>query len=142
MTLQSAIEAELPFLRAEAEARMKACSRATVKRQNGTTTDADGYEVPAWEVVYTDIPCRISAGSTSDGGSRGVSIGGVTFEDATGVGHFPHPSPLFRDGDIFELTAGDWVGDFFMVVAAIRYDQQTARRLPIKEAAEPDGWSA
>lgn len=117
-------------------------SRATVKRQNGTTTDADGYEVPAWQVIYTDLPCRVSPGSTSDGGSRGVSIGGVTFEDATGVGHFPHPSPLFRDGDVLELTAGDWAGDFFTVVAAIRYDQQTARRLPIREASEPEGWSA
>lgn len=126
--------------RAAAEARMT--SRVTLKRENGTTTDADGYEIPAWSVVYADLPFRSAGGGVADGGSRGVRIGGVTFEDATGVGNFPHPSELLRDGDVFEVTSGEWAGDFYRIVAAIRYDQHTARRLPIQETAKPDGWDA
>ena len=117
-------------------------SRVTVKRQSGATTNPDGYEVPAWAVVYTDLPFRSTGGGVADGGSRGASVGGVTFEDATGVGHFPHPSELLADGDVLEVTSGEWVGDFYRIVAAIRYDQHTARRLPIQETAKPDGWDA
>lgn len=117
-------------------------SRVTVKRQSGTTTSPDGYEVPAWAVVYADLPFRSAGGGVADGGSRGVSVGGVTFEDATGVGNFPHPSEDLADGDVLEVTAGEWVGDFYRIIAAIRYDQHTARRLPIQETAKPDGWDA
>lgn len=118
-------------------------STVTVKREDpDNPVVIDGLEVPSWTIVYTDLPFRLDAGSSSDGGSRGVSVGGVRFEDATGVGHFPHPSPLLRDGDIVEITSGDWVGDFYTIVAAIRYDQQTSRRVPLREAKRPEGWSA
>lgn len=117
-------------------------SRVTVKRQSGSTTNPDGYEVPAWTVVYADLPFRSAGGGVADGGSRGVSVGGVTFEDATGVGNFPHPSELLADGDVLEVTSGEWSGDFYRIIAAIRYDQHTARRLPIQETAKPDGWDA
>lgn len=128
--------------RAIAEARM--LSRCVVwRRTGGYITNDDGARVPEWGAVYVDLPVRISGGSSSDGGSRGVTIGSVTFEDATGVGHFPAPSPLLSDGDLFEVTSGEWAGDVYRIVAAIRYDQQTARRLPIVEAQRPaEGWAA
>lgn len=139
MTLQSAIEAELPFLRAEAEARMT--SRATVRRKTGGyVTNEDGAEVPEWVDVYTDLPCLITPGSTSDGGSRGVTIGSRTFETATGVGKFPHPSALLRDEDLFEVTTGDWPGEVYQIVAAIKYDQKKQRELPIVEHDRPEEW--
>lgn len=118
-------------------------SRVTVKREDpANPVTVDGLEYPGWTVVYTDLPFRSDSGSTSDGGSRGVTIGSVTFEEATGVGHFPHPSADLRDGDVLEVATGDWAGDWFQIVAAVRYDQQTARRLPIKEAQRPEGWEA
>lgn len=118
-------------------------SRCTVWRKTGGyVVNGDGAQVPEWAAVYVNLPCRVSSGSSSDGGSRGVTIGAVTFEDATGVVHLPHPSDLLEDDDLFELTEGDWAGDVYRIVAAIRYDQQTARRLPIVEAARPEEWAA
>lgn len=117
-------------------------SRATVRRKTGEwVTNEDGAEVPEWDDVYTNLPCRITPGSTSDGGSRGVTIGSRTFESATGVARFPHPSELLRDGDLFVVTSGEWPGEVYKVVAAIKYDQQTDRRLPIVEHERPEEWT-
>lgn len=116
-------------------------SRCAVMRKTGAwTTDPDGVEVPEWTTVYPSLPCRITSGSASDGGSRGVTIGSVTFENATGVARFPWPSDLLRDGDLFEVTSGEWPGEVYQVVAAIRYDQLTDRRVPIVEADRPEEW--
>lgn len=140
MSLQAAIEQALPALRAEAESRMT--SRVTVRRLTGDKTqDADGFDVPEWEDVHTDLPFRCDSGGSSDGGSRSVTIGGVTFENATGVGHFPAATTDLADDDLLEVTSGEWAGDVFRIVAAVRYDQKTARRLPIVEAKRPKEWA-
>jgi hypothetical protein len=141
MTLQSAIDAELPFLRAEAEARM--LSTVTVRRKTGLTVqnETTGEEAPEWEAVYTGLPFRSDGASSSDGGSRSVTIGGVTFETATGIGHMPADTTDLADDDFIEVTSGEWAGDVFRVVAAVRYDQKTARRVPIVEATRPSEWS-
>lgn len=131
--------------RRAAEARMT--SRATIRRprvnEAGSpvyTTNEAGYDVPAWDTVYSDLPCRIdSAGS--DGGSRGVTVGGVTYENATGVAHFPAPSPLLADGDLIHVTSGEWPDEVYRIVAAVKYDQKTARKLPIAEADRPEEWA-
>ena len=116
-------------------------SRVDVYRKTGsTTTDANGYEVTEWEIVHYDLPFRSSGSTSGDGGSRCVTIGGVTFEDATGIGHLPATTKNLEDGDLLDVTSGEWVGDVFRVVAAIRYDQKTARRLPIVEAQRPEEW--
>jgi hypothetical protein len=113
-------------------------SRATIMRKTGdTTTDADGYEVPEWVAVHIDLPFRTGAGSSGDGGSRGVTIGGVTFEDATAIGHMPATTADLEDDDIIEVVSGEWTGDVFRIVAAVRYDQKTARRVPIVEEVRP-----
>lgn len=116
-------------------------SRVTVRRKLDTTTTNDaGYEVPDWLVVHADLPFRTGAGSSGDGGSRGVTIGGVTFEDATAVGHFPATTADLRDDDFIDVVSGEWVGSVFRIVAAIAYDQKTARRLPIVEESRPEEW--
>lgn len=140
MTLQAAIEAALPELRREAESRMT--SRVTIMRRTGeTTTDSDGYEVPEWAAVHVDLPFRLGGGSSGDGGSRGVTIGSVTFEEATGIGSMPATTVDLEDNDLALLTAGEWAGDVYRVVAAIRYDQKTARRVPIVEERRPEEWA-
>lgn len=138
MTLQAAIEAELPFLRAEAEARQT--SRAVVMRKTGDTTEVNGYEVPEWAAVHVGLSFRSDSGGSSDGGSRGVTIGGVTFEDATGIGHMPASTADLQDDDLLEVTSGEWAGDVYRIVAAVRYDQKTARRVPIVEEPRPQEW--
>lgn len=112
-------------------------SRVTIRRRSSRTTqnETTGEESAVWDVVYTDLPFR------SDGsGSRTVTIGEVTFEDATGVGHLPASTTNLADGDLIEVTSGEWAGDVFRIVAAIRYDQKTARRLPIVEETRPTEW--
>ena len=96
MTLQSIIDAELPFLRAEATARMT--SRVNVHRLTGdTTTDPKGFEVPEWDLIHSAIPFRLVGGDT-----RKVTIGGVDFQEATARGDFPWDTFDLRDGDHIE----------------------------------------
>lgn len=114
-------------------------SRVNIWRRTGDTTVVDGLEVDEWEPIYVDHPFRSSGGS-GDGGSRGVTIGGVTFEDATGVGHMPADTIDLADDDLIEVISGEWLDDVFRIVAAVRYDQRTARRVPIVEAERPAGW--
>lgn len=117
-------------------------SRVAIMRKTGdTTTDANGYEVDEWATVHADLPFRSDSGGTSDGGSRGVTIGGVTFEDATGTGHMPATTTDLADDDLIEVTSGEWAGDVFRIVAAVRYDQKTARRVPIVEEVRPEEWA-
>ena len=125
--------------RAAAEARMT--SRAVVMRKTGAKVKVNGYDVPEWASVHVDLPWRTAAGSSGDGGSRGVTVGGVTFEEATGVGHCPATTADLRDDDLVEVTTGEWAGDVYRIVAAIRYDQKTARRLPVVGAARPTEWT-
>lgn len=128
--------------RCAAEAGM--LSRVRVMRKTGNTVPhpVNGLPVPEWEAVHVNLPFRLGGGSTGDGGSRGVTIGGVTFEEATAVGHFPATTADLRDDDLIDVTSGEWAGDCYRVVAAIRYDQKTARRLPIVEAQRPEEWAA
>lgn len=134
MTLQSAIEAELPNLRAEALARMT--SRVDVYRKTDeTTTDADGYEVPVWEVVHYDLPFRLVGGDT-----RAVTVGGVTFQEATARGDLPWDTTDLADGDYLDVISGEWAESVFRVVEAVKGDQRTARRVPVAEVSRPEEW--
>ena len=118
-------------------------STATVMRKTGaTTTDPDGFEVDVWVTVGT-LPFRLDSGS-SDGASRGVTVGGLSFEEATGVANVPHDSDTrlgdaLMDNDLLDVsgeTTGVW-----RIVAALAYDQKTARRLPIAEERRPAEWA-
>ncbi len=125
--------------RAMAEARM--LSQAVVMRKTGDTTEVNGYEVPEWGTVHVDLPFRSDSGGTSAGGARGVTIGGVVFEDATGIGHMPALTGDLEDDDLVVVTTGEWAEDVYRIVAAVRYDQKTARRVPIVEEPPPEEWT-
>lgn len=88
MTLQAAVDAELPFLRAQAEARMQ--DTFTAYSPNGTTTDADGFEVPAYATEGT-TPGRIAGPSTQsrDTNARTVTVGGMERLVVQGGLHIP-----------------------------------------------------
>lgn len=128
--------------RAAAEARM--LSRITVRRLTGRQAqdEDNGTEAPEWETVHADVPIRLDFGSSSDGGSRGVQVGGVHYEQATAVGHLPIDTAGLRDGDYFEITAGAWAGAAYSIVKAVQADQKTARRLPIREESRPEEWGS
>lgn len=134
MSLQPAIEATLPQLRAEAEARMT--STATVRRKTGVMVqdESTGLEVPEWADVYTG-PMRFVGGAT-----RTVTIGGVEFQEATGRADFPHDTTDLADGDLIDITAGEWAGTVLSIVEAVKGDQRTARRVPVVEVSRPEEW--
>lgn len=138
MTLQSAIEAELPFLRAEAEARMT--STATVRRlsERVEQDEETGLEVPVWDDIYTG-PFRLG-GSSGAAGTRTVTIGGVEVQVATRVAHFPASTTDLTDGDLIDLTAGENAGLVLRIVEADWQDQATARRVPVVAVDRPEEW--
>lgn len=139
MILQSAIERELPFLRAEAQARMT--SRVSILRKSGRATqnESTGEESPEWITVHADLPFRLDT-ATEDGMGRRIEVAGVEYETATAIGHFPAATADLADGDYVEVTSGEWAGDVFSVVKAVRADQKTARRLPLTEESRPEEW--
>lgn len=141
MTLQAAIEATLPFLRAEAEARMT--SRATVLRKTGETAqdESTGLEVPVWAAVYIDTPFRLGGSQQGGAGTRTITIGGVEIQVATRVGHFPANHDLLADGDLIEVTAGENAGAVLRIVEAAWQDQATARRVPVVTVDRPEEWA-
>jgi len=137
VTLQSAIAAELPFLRAQAQARM--LSRATVRRAGGTTT-VDGFEVPGWTDVHTDLPFRLG-GTSGAGSTRTVRIGETEAQVAVRIGHFPAGTTGLADNDFIEITDGENAGGVYRIVEASGQDQATARRVPVVEEQRPEEWA-
>ena len=107
--------------------------------KTGKTT-ANGLEVPTWTAVHTDLPFRLAGSSTGDGGTHTVTVGGVEFQQATGVGHMPASIADLKDNDLIDVTSGEWAGTVLRVVEATKKDQATARRVPVVEVARPTEW--
>ncbi len=104
-----------------------------------TTTNADGYEVPAWEIPHADLPCRL-ASKAGAGQSRTVSTPGGDVQIASRELHVPAGTPDVRDGDLWEVTEGENAGTVWQVVEADGADQTTALRLPVVAAERPKEW--
>lgn len=138
MTLQSAIDAELPYLRAEAEARM--LSTATVRR-SGAMVVVDGIESPGWADVVTDVPFRLGGADRGGAGTRTVTIGETEVQLAVRTGSFPAGTTGLQDGDLIEITAGENAGLVLRIVEAAWQDQATARRVPVVEEQRPEEWA-
>lgn len=137
--LADEVARELPFLRAQAEARMT--SRATVYRKGAKApqSEDDGLEGSAWATVVADSPFRLK-GARGAGNSRTTTIGGVEVTLAVREGHFPHGTVL-RDGDLIDVTEGENAGTTWRVVEADAADQQTAYRVPIIATDRPEEWA-
>jgi hypothetical protein len=117
-------------------------SRGTILRKTGgTTTTPDGLEVPQWDTIYTDLPCRIAGMARSQSPSRTLNIGGVEVQVATRTAHFPHDTADLRDGDLIDVTSGETSGTVWQVVEADAADQQTARRVPVIAVKRPEEWT-
>lgn len=136
--LQPAIDAALPMLRAEAEARMT--SRCTIRRKTDQTTVVDGFEVPVWDTTYTALPLRLVSDSTGTTQSRRVETAGVEYELAMRTAHFPASTSNLRDGDLLEVTSGENTGLVLRIVEADWSDQTTARRVPVVATQRPEEW--
>lgn len=134
------LEGRLARGRAAAESRMT--SRVTIRRLTGrmVQNETTGLEVPEWATVATSVPFRLDGGTSGDGGSRTESVAGVEFETATALGHLPVATTDLADGDLIEITSGEWPGTVWRVVKAVVGDQKTARRVPIEGVRRPEEW--
>lgn len=144
MSLGAALVAELPFLRQQAESLM--LDTFTVYAPNGTTTDVDGMEVPAYEVQGA-TPGKIQSrtggiGNGGDTNTRTETVGGVGRPVVDSGLHIPvtAPAPEFGSrGTGWEYvlttpgpaTPPDLVGSRWLVVDAPSKSHMTARRLDV-----------
>lgn len=135
----SAIDRELPFLRAEAEARMT--SRATISRKTGVmVTDSNGYESPEWVIVATDVPMRLSGMAANSSPYKAETPAGGLVNYAARVLHLPVSQSDLVNDDLVEITAGENAGTVWRVIEATWQDQATARRVPAERVKRPAEW--
>lgn len=140
MSLQDAIAAELPFLRAQAEGRM--VSRVTIRRKTERFEQNEwtGVEEPVWDEVYVDHPFRLGGTDRGGSGTRTLTLGGVELQVAIRTGHLPATTSDLADDDFIEVTVGENAGDVFRIVEADWQDQSTARRVPLISEDRPTEW--
>lgn len=146
MTLQSAIEAELPFLRAEAEALM--VDTFTAYSPNGVTV-VDGLEAQNYASEgQTSGKVQGGSSSTKDTATEYVTVGGVSRPLLRGGLHLPLGAPVPAAGDRgigweYACTAaGDnsdpsLVGRRYLVHNVPAKSFATARRLDVVEVPAP-----
>lgn len=134
--LQPAIDAALPTLRAEAEARM--LSRCDIRRRTGRTAQNEdtGAEYPVWEIVAANVPLRLAGHEV-----RTETIPGGERQVARRMAHLPVVT-IPADGDYLEVTAGENAGLVLEVLEADWADQKTARRVPVMAVERPTEWGA
>lgn len=142
MTLQSAIEAELPFLRSEAESLMQDTFTA-YSPTGATTTDANGFEVPAY-ANQGDTPGKIAGPSmqSRDTNARTVTVGGMDRPVVEGGLHIPVSAAVPKVGeygtgweyvlvDLGPMTDPSLLNSRWLVVDAPAKSYATARRLDV-----------
>lgn len=135
MTLQSAIEAELPFLRAEAEARM--VDTFDIKVSLGINYDPEaGENVETFDDLFTTLG-RVKSGSGLT--ARTSEAGGRTVVAVTRELHIPVESEAVPVGAVAICTAVHATSDPSLLGARLRLagpapgSQTTARRLEVSE---------
>lgn len=137
--LQSAIDAELPFLQAEAQARMT--STAIIRRKTGQMTkDANGYELPEWIVVAASTPLRLAGTAANSAPYKTETPNVSEINRAARVAHFPASLTGLANDDYLEITTGENAGTVWRLIEAAGQDQATARRLPVEQVDRPSEW--
>lgn len=118
-------------------------SRCKVRRATGRTTqdEGTGEEVPVWDLLYSNLPFRMSGVPSAATPTRLISIGGAEFQQALRTAHVPADVTDLADGDLIEVTSGDNAGRVLRIVEATWQDQATARRMPVVEVDRPAEWS-
>ncbi len=138
--VEAAIKAELPNLRAEAEARMVA--RCAIMRKTGLTeqNETNGREVPVWATIYADHPVRVAGVPRGAATHRTIKYGGVEQEVAVRTIHLPHDTTGLADGDLVVINTGENTNRVYRLIETEWQDQATARRLPAHSVQRPEEW--
>lgn len=136
MTLQSAISAELPFLRTEAEARMLDTFEISVPTGGTVYDEGTQTDVEELDPLFT-TPGRVKASSGLV--ARETEAGGRTVVSVTRELHIPVDSAEVPAGAIAVCTAVHSTSDPTLLGARLRLagpapgSQTTARRLEVSE---------
>lgn len=125
--------------RRAAEARMT--SRCTVRRRGGPAVVVDGFKVPAWTVVHSDLPVRVGGVSRGANPARRDDLAAGEVEVAVRTAHFPYSTADLADSDYVEITSGENAGLVIRIVEATWQDQATARRVPVVSVVRPKEWA-
>lgn len=136
MTVQAGIDRELPFLRAEAEARMR--STWAIGTTTGWTNDpATGVDMQTVTPLFA-TKGRLKAASTAPE-PQVEAAGRIITTTRRRELHIPVNSPTVPAGAVAQCTAVDPTGDPSLLNVIIRLDgpapgeQTTARRLQVSE---------
>lgn len=135
--------AELAEHRADALERMTSTGR--VRRSTGRKAQNPdtGREEPVWATPHESLPARLRTNRSGDGAATQATEGGVVEVRGRRELHLPHDTRDLRDGDLFEILAGEWAGSVWRITdASPGGDQATARRLPVVETSRPAEWGA
>lgn len=127
MTVQAAIDATLPTLRAEAVTRMR--STALVERIDGVEPDPlTGADVESVAVTQAAVRCRVK---TTGRSARVGTVAGATVAVPSLELHFPWDAPGLAEGCRVTITESDnplLVGNRYRLVDPGEADQVTAQR--------------
>jgi hypothetical protein len=133
VNLRAAIEAELPFLRAEAEGLM--VDAGTAWRPTGGTTydDESQTEVPVLTGLF-DSRCKIQTGGLQ---ARDEEVGERTSAVVSLELHLPAATAPLAAGDEFEVATPHALstvpaGTVYRVVAPVEGSLKTARRYQVE----------
>lgn len=135
MTLMGAIEAELPFLRAEAEARMLDTFEIGVPTGGFTYNAATDTDEEDLDALFTTVGRVKAAGLVA----RESEVGGRTAITVTRELHIPVDSAAVPVGAVAVCTAVHSTSDPTLLGARLRLSgpapgsQTTARRLQVTE---------
>lgn len=132
MSLQAAIEAELPFLRAEAESLMLDTGNAL--RPTGGWVVVGGIEVQATDTLFAS-PCKVQTRAIQ---AREAQVGGRTAVEVRTELHLPADTAPLAVGDLWEFTTVhalslSVVGQRLRVTAPVAGTLKTARRYQVEE---------
>jgi hypothetical protein len=117
-------------------------SDVALKRKSGNVAqnETSGFEAQTWTLIGA-TPARLSAmGSKRGAGAKGLTPGGVLWEQADRTLHLPASWTDLVTGDVVEITAGESAGTFWRVLEATWHDQATARRVPVLQIDRPKDW--
>ena len=127
-------------LRARAESRM--LSRVIVRRRTGKTVQNEdtGRVYAVWEVVHSDLKCRLRSSTAGAGPMRRDGVPGGDLQTAQPDVDFPYATENLLDGDLYEFVVGENTGAVFAALEIDRVDQKTVRRVPVKAVTRPEEW--
>lgn len=133
--------AEVAEFRADARARMGAengGATGNIRRRspNPVRNPTTGLLGPGWDVVYSELPGRLDGAEQT----RTVTVGGVATEQSVTLLHLPWDTRDLLDGDLYEITDGDWAGNVLRIIETPKRDQKTARRVPVVDEEKPEEW--